>query len=195
MRPVLAGLILGLAAFQVEAAEFLSLDFTREGGGRYRLVSEIRMDAPADGVFEVLSDYEGFPRLSSVFEEGRVLEPVSNGRGLVYLRMKGCVLFFCRQVELVEILQVDPPREIIAVIDPDRSDLDFGRAVWSVVSEGSGSLVRYELEMDPDFWIPPLIGPLVVEAALRSRGLRAARRIEALASGREIPADIAVKRS
>jgi len=195
MKSALLALMLGLAVVQADAAEFLSLDFTREGGGRYRLVSEIRLDAPADGVFEVLSDYEGFPRLSSVFEEGRVLEPVENGRGLVYLRMKGCVLFFCRQVELVESLQVDPPREITAVIDPSRSDLDFGRATWTVIPEDNGCRVQYELEMDPDFWIPPLIGPLVVEAALRSRGLRAARRIEALASGQEVPADIVVKRS
>lgn len=195
MRPSLAVLLLGLWCSGAGAAEFLQLQFTREGEGRYRLVSEIRLDAPAQGVYDVLADYPGLPRLSSLFEEGRVLEPIVDGRGLVYLKVKGCVLFFCREVEMVEALQVDPPREMIVVIDPARSDLEFGRAVWTVIPEGGGSRVRYELEMDPDFWIPPVIGPPVVESVLRRRGLRAARRLEALASGREVPPELVVDRT
>jgi len=195
MRRSLAALLLALWLSSVGAAEFLELEFTREGGGRYRLVSEIRIDAPANGVYEVLADYPGLPRLSSIFEEGRVLEPIEDGRGLVYLKVKGCVLFFCREVEMVEQLEVDPPREMIVVIDPARSDLDFGRATWTVIPEGDGCRVQYELEMEPDFWIPPVIGPAVVEAVLHRRGLRAARRLEALASGREVPPEIAVKRT
>ncbi len=195
MSRTLAALLLGLWFSGAGAAEFLELEFTREGGGRYRLVSEIRIDAPADGVYDVLADYPGLPRLSSIFEEGRVLEPIEDGRGLVYLKVKGCVLFFCREVEMVEELLVDPPREMIVIIDPDRSDLDFGRAVWTVIPDGDGCRVLYELEMEPDFWIPPVIGPVVVEAMLHRRGLRAARRLEALASGREVPPEIAVKRT
>jgi len=191
----MAALLLGLWFSSASAAEFLELEFTREGGGRYRLDSEIRIDAPAQGVYEVLADYPGLPRLSSIFEEGRVLEPIEDGRGLVYLKVKGCVLFFCREVEMVEHLEVDPPREMIVVIDPARSDLDFGRAIWTVIPEGDGCRVLYELEMEPDFWIPPVIGPAVVEAVLHRRGLRAARRLEALASGQEVPPEIAIERS
>ena len=88
----------------------------------------------------------------------------------------------------------DPDR-VVAIVDPARSDLEFGRTTWELSEEGEGTLVRYEMEMKPEFWIPPVIGPLVIKAALRSRGLRAARRVEALASGQPIPADIVVERS
>lgn len=176
------------------AAEFRTLEFFKDGE-HYRVESDIYLEAPPEGVYRVLTDYEGFPRLSSIFMEGRTLEPVTGGRGLVFLHMKGCVLFFCRDVNLVERLEVVPETRIEVVVDPEKSDLDYGWATWEIAAEGGGSLVRYEMEMKPRFWIPPVIGPLIIKAALRSRGLRAARRLEAVASGRPVPENIAVKRS
>ena len=193
IRPAALLILLALPA-QAGAAEFRSLEFVRDGN-RYRVLSDVYLEAPGEGVFRVLTDYEGFPRLSSVFQEGRLIEPIRDGRGEVFFHMKGCVLFFCREVRLVERLEVAPPDRVVAIVDPARSDLEFGRTTWELSEEGEGTLVRYEMEMKPEFWIPPVIGPLVIKAALRSRGLRAARRVEALASGQPIPADIVVERS
>jgi hypothetical protein len=95
----------------------------------------------------------------------------------------------------VERLEVVPRIRIRVIVDPERSDLDFGWATWDIASEGEGALVRYEMEMKPRFWIPPVIGPLIIKAALRSRGLRAARRLEAVAAGKPIPSDIRVTSS
>jgi len=188
-----AALLLALPAV-AGAAEFRTLEFFKDGD-RYRVESDIYLEAPPDGVYRVLTDYEGFPELSSVFVEGRTLEPIKDGRGLVFLHMKGCVLFFCRDVRLVERLEVVPRTRIVVTVDPETSDLDFGWARWEIEAEGEGALVRYEMEMEPRFWIPPVIGPLIIKAALRSRGLRAARRLEAVAAGRPVPGDIRVKRS
>lgn len=178
----------------VQAAEFRTLEFFKEGE-RYRVESDIFLEAPADGVYRALTDYEGFPRLSSIFIEGRVIEPIRHGEGRVFLHMRGCVLFFCRDVRLVERLEVTPESRVEAFVDAERSDLDYGWARWDISAEGGGALVRYEMEMVPQFWIPPVIGPLIIKAALRTRGLRAARRLEAVASGRPIPEDIRVERS
>jgi hypothetical protein len=192
LRTLVSALLLALPAAALSAAEFRSLELVRDGDD-YRVLADVFIDAPGEGVFEVLTDYEGFPRLSSVFLEGRVIEPIEDGRGVVYLHMKGCVLFFCREVEIVEFLEVEPPSRIVAIVDPERSDLHYGQASWSLAPAEGGTLVTYELDMRPQFWIPPVIGPLIIKAALRYRGLRAARRLEALASGRPVPEDIAVK--
>ena len=192
MRTLATALLLALPAITLSAAEFSSLELVRDGDD-YRVLADVFIEAPAEGVFEVLTDYEGFPRLSSVFREGRVVEPIEDGRGVVYLHMKGCVLFFCREVEIVVFLEIEPYRRILAIVDPERSDLHYGRASWTLAPEEGGTLVTYELDMRPQFWIPPVIGPLIIKAALRYRGLRAARRLEALASGRPVPEDIAVK--
>ncbi len=39
----------------------------------------------------------------------------------------------------------------------------------------------YDFEMEPAFWVPPVIGPFVIQRALRNGAERAVDRIEKLA--------------
>ena len=192
-RALIAAAVLWLAATGADAAEFRTLELYREGSW-IRVESDIYLEAPPGGVYRVLADYDDFERLSSVFVDSRMLEPIENGQGVVYFRMRGCVLFFCREVELVERVVVEPESRIEATIVPERSEMRRGWARWDIEPQGQGTLVRYVAEVEPEFWVPPLIGPLVIRAALKSRGIRAARRLEALAAGRPIPPELAVER-
>jgi hypothetical protein len=193
MRSCLAGALLAVClAGAARGAEFRSVEMERDGD-QYRLSSEVFVDAPRTGVYGILTDYAAFPQLSSVFRSGEVLEPVEHGRGLVYLLMRGCVLFFCKEVAVVQTIVVEPDKRIEAIVDPRRSDLDYGRAVWTLRDDGSGTLIRYEALLQPQFWIPPIIGPFVIKTAIRTRGLRAAQRLEALAAGRPIPEALVVE--
>jgi hypothetical protein len=191
MRWFAAALLLALATV-AGAAEIRSLDLVKEDKV-YRLLARVHVEAPQEAVFEVLNDYEGFPRLSSVFREGGIVEPIENGRGVVYIHMDACILFYCRDLKLVEWLEVEPFERMVVTVDPDRSDLEFGRGTWLLASDGQGTLLDYEVEMKPRFWIPPVLGPLVIKAVVRSRGIRAVRRLEYLASDRPIPEDLRVK--
>jgi hypothetical protein len=190
MRWLAAALL--LASTVAGAAEIRGLDLVKEDKV-YRLLARVHVEAPQEAVFEVLNDYEGFPRLSSVFREGGIVEPIENGRGVVYIHMNACVLFYCRDVKLVEWLEVEPFERMVVTVDPDRSDLEFGRGTWLLASDEQGTLLDYEVEMKPRFWIPPVLGPLVIKAVARSRGIRAVRRLEYLASGQPIPEDLRVK--
>lgn len=191
MRWLATGLLLALSA-GAGAAEIRDLDLVKEDKV-YRLLARVHVEAPQEAVFEVLNDYEGFPRLSSVFAEGGIVEPIENGRGVVYVHMDTCVLFYCREVKLVEWLEVEPFERMVVTVDPERSDLEFGRGTWLLSSDEQGTLLDYEVEMKPRFWIPPVLGPLVIKAVVRSRGIRAVRRLEYLASGQPIPEDLRVK--
>jgi hypothetical protein len=51
------------------------------------------------------------------------------------------------------------------------------------VEENGGTRVRYTLLVEPDFWIPPGIGPYMIKRKLKSDGSEALGRIEALAQG------------
>lgn len=193
MRRPLTAAALGLLAAGGQAAEFRSLELFREDGV-IRVESDVYLNAPPPGVYRVLADYDDFERLSSVFVDSRMLEPIENGTGVVFFHMRGCVLFFCREVELVERVDVEPETRIEVTIIPERSEMRRGWASWDIAPDGDGTLVRYVAEVEPDFWVPPLIGPLVIKAALGSRGLRAARRLEALAAGRPVPPELVVRR-
>ena len=191
MKWIVAALALALATV-AGAAEIRSLDLVKEDKV-HRLLARVHVEAPQESVFEVLNDYEGFPRLSSVFREGGIVEPIEDGRGVVYIHMNACVLFYCRDVKLVEWLEVEPYERMVVTVDPERSDLEFGRGTWLLASDEQGTVLDYEVEMKPRFWIPPVLGPLVIKAVVRSRGIRAVRRLEYLASGEPIPEDLRVK--
>jgi hypothetical protein len=184
---------LTLAASGAGAAEFRTLELTREDA-IFRVESDVYFDAPPAGVYRVLSDYDEFEQLSSIFVDSRLLEPIVDGTGVVFFHMRGCVLFFCRDVELVERIDLEPETRIRVTILPERSEGREGWASWDIAPDGDGALVRYVAEVELKFWIPPVIGPLVIRTALRSRGIRAARRVEALAAGRPIPPELVVTR-
>lgn len=161
----------------------------------YVVRAETYIDAPLEGVYDVLVDYEGFHRISSFIDETRFIDRVDDDdEGIVYTRLKGCLLAFCKTIERIERLEVVPDRRITATVIQDQSDVNYARAVWEIYPEGSGTLLTYDLEVDLGFWIPPVLGPAVIRGLLRSRGLRAAQRVAALARGEEPEGALAVVR-
>ena len=75
--------------------------------------------------------------------------------------------------------------DIEAIVDPEKSDFKYSDERWELVERKEKTLLIYEFEMEPAFWIPPLIGPFYIRRALRAGAVDAVDRIEALAQGRE----------
>ncbi|CAN5217123.1 hypothetical protein BH24PSE2_BH24PSE2_02840 [soil metagenome] len=167
----------------VQAAEIHYVDVDRDGT-RYYFDSETIFHAPLASVYAVLTDYDDFKRISRVFTHTRFLEPVTDGVGIIYTRARGCILFFCRTVVRVERLELDPMSEIVAIADPERSDVKYSRAHWQFEETDRGTRVRYRMEMEPDFWVPPVLGPWMLKRSLTSNGEEVVARIEYLARER-----------
>lgn len=152
---------------------------------RYSLVSETWFAAPKEDLYQVLTDYDGFERFTSAFVEARNVEPDNLGRPRFYTRMQGCVLFWCRSFIRRGHLELTPSTEIVSITNPEESDFEFARERWRLFDEGDGTLIIYEFEMEPSFWVPPVIGPYMIRRTLKSGGGNAVNRIEALAQGKE----------
>lgn len=171
-----------LVATLASAATIQMLDVTKEHG-RYELVVHTHMEASAQAIFDVLVDYDRLYRISSVYKETRYLEPDDDGTPRVYTRMAGCMLFYCMNMRRVERLEAEAPRYIRTETLPEESDFKFARSEWTLEPDGTGTTVTYTLEMEPDFWVPPLIGPWVVKRTLMRGGYYVINRIERLANG------------
>ena len=181
-----AGLSLFLWSGLLSAAELRFIEVDRDDD-LYSLQSVTWFDTRPEDLYAVLTDYEMFHRFTSAIVESKNLDPDSEGRPEFYTRMEGCVLFWCRSFVRIGYLVLDPMHEIKAIVDADRSDFKISTERWRLRSEENGTLLIYEFEMIPDFWVPPVIGPYYIKRALRSGGERAAERIEALALGEEPP--------
>ncbi len=154
--------------------------------GVYRLVSDAYIDAPREAIFAVLTDYERFGRISSAYTNYGFMEPAADGVPIVYTTMKGCVWFFCLSMRRVERMETRSPGFIRTDTLPEQSDFKSSVSEWTLTPEAGGTKMTYRLMMEPDFWIPPLIGPWVLKQRLTRGGTGAVNRIEHLA--REVAA-------
>ena len=164
------------------AAKIDSLDVERERG-RYTLEAYARLDATPESIYAVLMDFDdnAYSRISRVYKESRYLEPASDGTPLVYTRMEGCMLWHCVTLVRTERLETDPPYYIKSVALPEGSNFKRASSEWMLEPDGDGTLMTYTLKMEPDFFVPPIIGPWYLKRTLEKGGLRAVRRIERLA--------------
>lgn len=151
---------------------------------RYSLTSEAYFAASREALYRVLTDYDLFVQFSSAYVETRNVAKDEQGRPRFFARMQGCVLLFCKEFVRHGYLELKPHSEIVAIGEPSGSDFAYSRERWRLRSEGEGTLLLYDFEMEPGFWVPPLIGPYVIQRSLREDGTDAIDRIEALALGR-----------
>ena len=177
-----AALALLLAA-STQAADLLEVTVEKDEE-RYRLTSETRFDASIEDLYRVLTDYDLFTQISSVFVEARNEAPGENGKPRYFTRMEGCMLLFCKSFARFGELTLSPNTVIVAIADPEQSDFKYSREQWVLKEDGDGVLLAYDFELEPDFWVPPVIGPYIMKRVLKRGGTDAVDRIEALAQGK-----------
>jgi Polyketide cyclase / dehydrase and lipid transport len=166
------------------AAELIDVSVERNDG-RYHLTSTTYFEATQSQIYKILIDYEQFPRFASAFVEAENRTPDKQGRPRFYTRMEGCVLLFCKSYIRYGYLVLKPEYDIVAIGNPELSNFDYSRERWQLIPEGEGTIMIYDFEMEPGFWVPPIVGPYVIKRALRSGGNAAVNRIEALALGKD----------
>lgn len=152
---------------------------------RYHLNSETYFDVSRTALYEVLTDFKKFEQFTSAIVESRNTGPDEYGRPGFYTRMEGCVLLFCKSFIRIGYLLLSPKVQIVAITNPEESDFKFSRERWLLLDEGDGTLLIYDFEMEPDFWVPPIIGSFMIQRALRAGAERAVNRIEKLAQAVE----------
>jgi len=180
-RITLTLLLHWFAVLPAVGGEILEVQVDRDGP-RYILVSTTVFDAAPEQIFRVLIDYDRLDEISETIKESRYLESDVIGQTLVFTRIGACVFFYCKTVEKTEQLIFTRPDFIQTTAIPERSNVLYSRSEWTLeASENGGTRVMFRLEFEPDFWVPPLLGPLVIKHALKADGASAVEKIDALA--------------
>jgi Polyketide cyclase / dehydrase and lipid transport len=176
---------LGAGALAV-AATIDELDVKRDRG-RYSLEVNARLEATPESIYAVLTDFDdnAYSRLSGAYKESRYLEPAADGTPVVYTRMEGCALWHCMSLERTERLETKAPYWIKSTVLPEGSNFKHSTSEWMLEADGDGTKMLYKLDMEPDFSVPPIIGPWYLKRTLSQQGLRAVARIERLARERD----------
>ena len=177
---ILLGAVLFLQSFALRSAELqdVQVDLRNE---RYFLNSTVYFDVSPQALYAVVSDFDKFDKFTSAIVESRNTGPDERGRPGFYARMEGCVLLFCKSFIRNGYVLLSPIVQIVAIANPEESDFKFSRERWQLFPDGDGTIMIYDFEMEPAFWVPPVIGPFYIQRALRGGAERAVNRIEALA--------------
>jgi hypothetical protein len=172
-------LVAGAAAV---AATIDELDVERNRG-RYSLEAEAYLAATPESIYAVLTDFDDnrYSRISRAYKESRYLPPASDGTPIVYTRMEGCALWHCMSLERTERLETKAPHWIKSTTLPEGSNFKHSTSEWVLARDGDNTKMTYKLEMEPDFFVPPVVGPWYLKRTLSQGGQRAVVRIERLA--------------
>ena len=175
-----AGLLLAALLVPAQAAEVRSLEVEHRGD-LYRVAAALRIAVAADRAHGLLTDYPNLHRLTPAIEVSEVVAELGEGHRRVRVLTRGCVLFFCRAAVNVQDVRLLAGREIRAVTVPEDSDFAYGTAHWQVREEADGSLLLFDTELRPKFWVPPGIGPWAIKRKLAQAALDTAEGLERLA--------------
>jgi hypothetical protein len=178
-------LLVAIGVFYVSAsmpATLRNVDVSRRED-RYRVVADTHLDASPEDIYKVLMDFDGdrYQRISDIYKESSYLPPDIDGTPLVYTRVEGCLLGYCRSMSRVERLEVVTPQFIRSRTVPERSDFKYSLSEWTFEPEGDGTRVKYLMEMEPNFWLPPFVGPWFLKRTLVKGAPKAIDQIELLA--------------
>ncbi len=141
----------------------LSLDDVRitVQGRAHNAQVTFNVTASVDQVTAVLTDYEHPNRLTPEVTKRQVVGRQS-GITRVRTEIHSCVLFFCKDLTLTQDVTV-VAGAIQADVIPEESDFRSGYVRWLLTStDNGGSQVQYESVIEPDFFIPPLIGQFFI---------------------------------
>ena len=179
-----ACLLLVLLALPARGAEILGLEVEYDEGV-YTMSSSVWFDASVEQIYEVFRYWDYSTQFSSAIVESRDIEPGDDGRAGFYVRNRGCVLFFCTSFERQGFVEAEINTVIYASTDPEVSDFHLCEESWRFEQRDGGTVVVYDLEMTPKFWVPPGIGPYFIKRKMKNNAGEAADRIEDIARGIE----------
>lgn len=179
MRRVPLGLILLLSA-SAQAAQLHDMRVSNQGE-RFHLSADVSIAAPPAQVYKVLTDYNHLTRISGAIRVSRLLKRLDEHTALVYVETEVCIGLFCRTLKQTREVTELTPRDLVAQSLPEQSNVRMGSASWHLEAEGKGTRMRWQSTLEPDFWIPPVIGIGLMKDALREQGKASAQGIEKLA--------------
>lgn len=156
-------------------------------GGVYLVEVDALVNVPEPQVRELLTDYNDLGRINPAIEVSEILKTREPGDYQVRTVTEACVWFYCKRIHQVQDVIEASDGSVTATVIPEMSDFRNGYARLNLWQEPGGTRVLIRSEVEPDFWIPPLIGPWLIKRKLRSEALETVHNLERVAQQDALP--------
>lgn len=152
-----------------------------EKDGVYHIYVAAEISVEEKYVRQVLTDYAHIYRLNSSVIESKVFDSKGEGDIEIKSRLLLCNSLFCKEVTRVDVISILDSGDIQAIIVPNKSDFRSGKSVWKIIPMGNKTQLIYSGNIEPDFFIPPVVGVGIVKNRLHTEFSSTFARIEDIA--------------
>ncbi len=173
--------VLHLPESALQALELVEFKIT-DSQDVYSIDAIAIIDAPSGHVRSALNDLVHIYRMSPQIVESEILPSAARNSVRVRTRILGCVAFFCKEIERVEDVRELPSGILEAVMVPELSSFRSGSSQWQIESLEERTRVIYRAQMEPAFFVPPLIGSYFVKHKLQESVTTSFNRLEMIAN-------------
>lgn len=137
-----------------------AIETTVERSGRLLVVrSTFDTAAPATTCYEVLADFDRLAEFVPGLRASRIVSPP--GAPLVLHQVGVASAGFVKvTLDLTLDVSADPPRQL--QFARRAGNLKQMRGRWTVGGDAGHCTVDYQADIEPAFWVPPLVGPLLM---------------------------------
>jgi len=174
---IITALLIIFLPFQtnVNAAE-INFSEARHINGRYFIKVSGTVLANHQSVFNVLINYNNITKLSPKIIESKILY-FEDGEVIVRTVAEGCVWFFCK--EIINTQSINTSNTTInSTTIASQSNLKFGKMKWEIKEIDGGTQINYSAEIEPDFFVPPIIGDFFIKKSLLGEAINFIKNVE-----------------
>lgn len=135
-------------------------------GRAYLYEFQVNINAPLEATRQVVTDYNNIEQINDGVVDSKVLEIYDDHTLKRRLWIEYCMLVFCFDLLFVENVQQTTENEIVTTVIPEESNFKRGTATWTLTAlSDNRTEIKVIAEQEPDFWIPPVVGPPLMRSA------------------------------
>lgn len=150
---------------------------------RYEVDLFAVLDAPAPAAYAAFAEPANLPRINPSVKRVQVLGRSSAGLR-VYTEVQVCSVWYCRSLHQLQDMRFAPRADggaMHAALLPQQGDFRFGEADWDFQAVDAKTRLHFHADLEPTFWVPPVVGPWLIGRALRREAENTCAGIERLA--------------
>ncbi|MGC8520114.1 MAG: SRPBCC family protein [Steroidobacteraceae bacterium] len=173
-------------AFANAGARITGVQVVRRGS---HFFISLRMALPESprAVFAALQDYRAMPRFNPDVRQVRVEPTARADQVRLFTTVHACVLMFCRTLHQTQLItaSTDAHGGTLRSRFLPGGSFRSGHAHWTVrrcARSPTRTCLDVHIELEPAFWVPPVIGPWIVRTKLEQDARRSGLGLAQLAA-------------
>ncbi len=145
-------------AFSIPAHAEPEIRIEARGGG-FAVQIDAHLDADAAIAWQVLTDYN---RLAEFVPDMRVSRVISAAGSPLQVEQHGRAGFLIFSFAVDVVLEIEETPPVKLAFRAIRGNMRNMHGEWRIEKSAGGIRLVYEAELEPSFWVPPLIGRAVL---------------------------------